>query len=181
VRNPVPPGCHLRVVPNRVTTHANSRSLLALVAFGAATAGAAWYGARYNGNRDAWYQELDKPSFTPPDAVFPVVWTALYAMIAWSGWRIWSAAPSRERNKALRLWISQLAANARWSKLFFGKHRPRLALADILALDGTITSYIAAARKVDRAAANAFIPYGAWVAFATVLNAEIVRLNPQEG
>ena len=102
-------------------------------------------------------------------------------MIAWSGWRIWSAAPSRDRNRALRLWISQLAANARWSKLFFGKHRPRLALADIVALEGTIASYIAAARRVDRAAANAFIPYGAWVTFTTVLNAEIVRLNPQEG
>jgi tryptophan-rich sensory protein len=54
-------------------------------------------------------------------------------------------------------------------------------LGDIVALEGTITSYIAAARKVDRAAANAFIPYAAWVAFATVLNAEIVRLNPQAG
>jgi tryptophan-rich sensory protein len=39
---------------------------------------------------------------------------------------------------------------------------------------------VTAARKVDRAAANAFIPYGAWVAFATVLNAEIARRNPQE-
>jgi benzodiazapine receptor len=161
---------------------AKSRSLLALAGFGLVTAGAAWYGARYsrNGNRDQWYRELDKPGFTPPDVVFPVVWTALYTMIAWSGWRIWSAAPSRERSAALRLWISQLAANARWSKLFFGEHRPKLALADILALEGTISSYIAAARRVDRAAANAFLPYGAWVAFATVLNAEIARRNPQE-
>jgi tryptophan-rich sensory protein len=162
---------------------ANSRSLIALGVFGVATAGAAWYGARYsrNGNRDPWYRELDKPGFTPPDHVFPVVWTTLYAMIAWSGWRIWSAAPSRNRNAALRLWISQLAANARWSKLFFGKHRPQLALVDILALEETIIAFIAAAYKVDRAAAGAFIPYAAWVAFATVLNAEIVRRNPLEG
>ena len=158
-----------------------SRSLLALAGFGLVTAGAAWYGARYsrNGNRDSWYRDLDKPSFTPPDKAFPAVWTSLYALIAWSGWRIWSAAPSRERNAALRLWISQLAANAKWSKLFFGEHRPTLALADVLALEGMIGSYITAARKVDRAAANAFIPYGAWVAFATVLNAEIARRNPQ--
>lgn len=162
---------------------ATSRSLLALGVFGVATAGAALYGARYsrNGNRDPWYRELDKPGFTPPDHIFPVVWTPLYAMIAWSGWRIWSAAPSRNRNAALRLWISQLAANARWSKLFFGKHRPQLALVDILALEETIIAYIGAARKVDRAAASAFVPYAAWVAFATVLNAEIVRRNPLEG
>jgi len=155
-------------------------SLLALAGFGLATVGAAWYGARYNrGNRDGWYRDLRKPSFTPPDKVFPVAWTTLYALIAYSGWRVWSAAPSRQRDAALRLWISQLAANAQWSKLFFGQRRPTLALADVFALEGSIIAYIAAAHKVDRAAAYAFLPYAAWVAFATVLNAEILRLNPQ--
>ena len=155
-------------------------SLLALAGFGLATAGAAWYGARYSrGNRDGWYRDLRKPSFTPPDKVFPVAWNTLYALIAYSGWRVWSAAPSRERNAALRLWISQLAANAQWSKLFFGQRRPTLALADVFALEGSIIAYIAAAHKVDRAAAYVFLPYAAWVAFATVLNAEILRLNPQ--
>jgi tryptophan-rich sensory protein len=40
-----------------------------------------------------------------------------------------------------------------------------------------ITAYTAAARKVDRPAAWLMSPYLAWVAFATLLNAEIVRLN----
>jgi translocator protein len=161
-------------------SNARTGSLLALAGFGLATAGAAWYGARYSrGNRDGWYRDLRKPSFTPPDNVFPVAWTTLYALIAYSGWRVWSAAPSRGRNAALRLWISQLAANAQWSKLFFGQRRPTLALADVFALEGSIIAYIAAAHKVDRAAAYAFLPYAAWVAFATVLNAEILRLNPQ--
>lgn len=154
-------------------------SLLALAGFGLATAGAAWYGARYSrGNRDG-YRNLRKPSFTPPENLFPVAWTTLYALIAYSGWRVWSSAPSRERDNALRLWISQLAANAQWSKLFFRERRPVLALADIFALEGSIIAYIAAAHKVDRGAAYAFIPYAAWVAFATVLNAEILRLNPE--
>ncbi|HVN17651.1 MAG TPA: TspO/MBR family protein [Dongiaceae bacterium] len=159
---------------------ASKASLLALAGFGLATAGAAWYGSRYSrGSRDPWYRELRKPSFTPPDKAFPIVWTALYALIAYSGWRVWNAAPSRERRLALRMWVSQLAANAKWSKLFFGERRPVLALVDIFALESSIISYIAAAHKVDRAAAYAFIPYGAWVAFATVLNAEILRLNPE--
>jgi translocator protein len=163
-------------------SNGKSRSLLALAGFGLATAGAAWYGSRYSRNesRDTWRRHLDKPSFMPPDKVFPIVETSLYAMMAWSGWRIWSAAPSRERKHALRLWISQLGANAKWSKLFFGQHRPGLALADVIALEGMIFSYIMAARKVDRAAANAFIPYAAWVAFTAVLNSEIIRLNPRQ-
>lgn len=153
---------------------------LALAGFGLATAGAAWYATRNSRdrNRDSWYRDLAKPGFTPRDEAFPAVWTALYALIAWSGYRIWSAAPSRSRNAALQLWLSQLAANAKWSYLFFGRHRPTLALADVVALEGTILSYISAAHKVDRAAAYAFVPYAAWVAFATVLNAEIIRLNP---
>jgi len=56
--------------------------------------------------------------------------------------------------------------------------RPTLALADVFALEGSIIAYIAAAHKVDCAAAYAFLPYAGWVAFATVLNAEILRLNP---
>ena len=159
-----------------------SGSILALAGFGLATAGAVWYGSR-NARRESratWYRRLDKPSFAPPQEVYPIVWITLYAMMAWSGWRVWSAAPSRERNHALRLWISQLAVDAKWSKLFFGEHSPTLALADAIALEGMIFSYIKAARKVDRAAGNAFIPYAAWVAFAAVLNAEIARLNPRE-
>ena len=163
-------------------SNGNSRSLLALAGFGLATAGAAWYGSRYSRkeSRETWYRQLDKPSFALARNVYPVVWTMLYAMMAWSGWRIWSAAPSRERKHALRLWISQLATNAKWSKLFFGEHSRTLALADAIALEGMIFAYIKAARKVDRAAANAFIPYAAWVAFAAVLNSEIARLNPRE-
>lgn len=160
----------------------NSRSWLALTGFGLATAGAVWYGARYGRkeSRTTGYRGRKKPSFAPAQTVYPIVWTTLYAAVAWSGWRIWSAAPSRERNHALRLWIKQLATSAEWSKHFFGGHRPTLALADAIALEGMIFSYIRAARKVDRAAANAFVPYAAWVAFAAVLNSEIARLEPGE-
>ncbi|MGA6979949.1 MAG: TspO/MBR family protein [Candidatus Sulfotelmatobacter sp.] len=163
-------------------TNGRSRSLLALGGFGLAVTGAALYGSRYSRreSRAAWYRDLEKPSFAPPKHVYPIVWTSLYALMAWSGWRIWSAAPSRERKRALRLWVSQLATNAKWSKYFFGLHSPTLALADAIALEGVILSYMRAARKVDTAAANAFIPYAAWVAFAAVLNSEIARLNPRE-
>jgi len=71
-----------------------------------------------------------------------------------------------------------LTANAAWTKFFFGKHRPGLALGDVVALESLIVRYIATARKVDRMAALCFVPYAGWVGFATVLNANIVRLNP---
>ncbi len=156
-------------------------SWIALGGFCAAVTAAAWVGSRYS-PRDArtrlWYSRLDKPDFTPPKAVYPVVWTGLYALMAVSGWRVWSAEHSDDRSQALRLWAAQLASNVEWTKLFFGEHRPLRALLDVAVLEVAIVKYIAAASKVDRAAAACFVPYAGWVAFAAYLNAEIARRNP---
>jgi tryptophan-rich sensory protein len=61
--------------------------------------------------------------------------------------------------------------------LFFGARKPVVALGDISLMLTAIAAYTAAARKVDRPAAWLMTPYLMWVAFATILNAEIVRLN----
>lgn len=160
---------------------ARQYSRLALFGFGAAVAVAGWFGARYS-PRDPrtrlWYRRLDKPPYDPPNYVFPIVWTALYSLIAISGWRVWQQKDSPERSRALRLWASQLATNAEWTRLFFGQHRPKHSLANVLTLQALIITYILAAREVDTTAAALFYPYAGWVAFATLLNAEIVRRNP---
>jgi len=156
-------------------------SLFALAGFGAAALAAGWIGSRYS-PRDArtrlWYRRLKKPSFNPPQYVFPVVWTALYALMAVSGWRVWRTEHSRERSRALSLWASQLVSNAAWTKIFFGEHRPVLALADVVGLESLVVRYIVTANKIDRPAALCFVPYAGWVGFATILNADIARLNP---
>ncbi|MGH9594329.1 MAG: TspO/MBR family protein, partial [Bryobacteraceae bacterium] len=158
-----------------------SNSSLALLGFSAAVAGAAFVGSRYS-PRDLktwlWYRRLKKPPFNPPDAVFPIVLTALYTMMAISGWRVWRHRDSPERTAALRLWVSQLIANAEWTRLFFGKHLPTWSLANLLSLQSTVIHYIFEARKIDQPAAALFVPYAAWVAFAGLLNEEIVRRNP---
>jgi len=158
-----------------------SGSMLALLGFGATVAGAAWFASRTSPKDPkirAWYRGLNKPAYDPPEPVFPVVWSALYTLIAISGWRIWRSESSPARTNALALWAAQLASNAEWTRLFFGDQRPQRALADVAVLESLILSYIALAKKIDPAAAVCFVPYAAWVAFATLLNAEIVRLNP---
>ena len=69
-------------------------------------------------------------------------------------------------------------ANAEWTRIFFGEHSPKRALSDVMALESIIIRYIMTTRKVDRVAALSFVPYAGWVAFATLLNAEIARRNP---
>jgi len=160
---------------------AKPRSGLAALAFGALSYGASAIGAlvmRSKGPADsAWFRSLNKPGFQPPNWVFAPVWTALYGTIAYSGFRIWRAEKSPERTKALALWAAQLAANAAWTPLFFGAHRPKAAMVDMIALDATASAYVAAAAKVDPRAAAAVGPYLAWLAFATALNGAIVAKN----
>ena len=121
-----------------------------------------------------WYEALAKPSFNPPSWLFGPVWTVLYVLIAVAGWRIWQ----RERSgAAMKLWWLQLTLNFLWSPVFFALHRIGLALVVILALLAAVLVFIAIARKVDGLAAWFFVPYAAWVAFASLLNASIWMLN----
>jgi tryptophan-rich sensory protein len=121
-----------------------------------------------------WYAGLAKPAFNPPNWVFAPVWSLLYICIALAGWRIWRADKSAPLKP---LWIGQLILNFLWSPVFFGLRLPGPALVVILALLATILVFIARAWNRDRIAAWLFIPYAAWVAFASLLNAAIVRLN----
>lgn len=130
-------------------------------------------------NRRRWYRRLSKPRFTPPEGLFAPVWSVLYALIAGAGFRLWRAPASAARRRALRWWAAQLALNAAWTPLFFGARRPRAALVDLALLDAAIVACVRAARRVDRPAAWMLAPYLAWSSFALLLNAEIVRRNPQ--
>ena len=152
--------------------------LRSLATFAAITAGAAAIGASATRkNRGLWYFLQRKPPFQPPKWAFGPAWTALYTLIAASGWRVYRAPKSAERTQALGLWGTQLALNTGWSLLFFGKKAKKLALADLVALLAAIAAYTERASKVDRAAAWMMAPYLGWVSFAGVLNEEIARRN----
>jgi tryptophan-rich sensory protein len=126
---------------------------------------------------DAWYATLHTPAFMPPNWLFAPVWSVLYVLIAVAGWQVWRAA-SPARAGLLALWILQLALNFLWSPLFFGAHRIGLALIDICGLLVVVVAFIVMARRQDETAAGwLMVPYAGWVAFATVLNASVFRLN----
>lgn len=125
-----------------------------------------------------WYAELAKPPFNPPNWIFGPVWTVLYLMMAIAFWRILICDPAEpRRTRAITLFVAQMALNAGWSVAFFGMHNPALALGVIVILETLIVLTINVFVKIDRLAGIVLIPYALWVAFATVLNIAIVRLN----
>ena len=130
-----------------------------------------------------WHAALTKPSWNPPGWLFGPVWTVLYVCIAIAGARVWQAAhedPTRAKARrwALALWTVQLVLNAAWSFLFFGLKAPGVALVEICVLLATIVAFMVPARRLDRLAFRLFVPYAAWVSFATFLNFTLWRLNP---
>jgi len=124
-----------------------------------------------------WYAGLVKPSWNPPSWLFGPAWTVLYAMMAVAAWLVWREGGWRARKRALRLYLTQWALNALWTPIFFGMHRPGLAFAEIIVLDVALLATLAAFWRVKRLAGALLIPYALWVAFATVLNHTIWRLN----
>jgi tryptophan-rich sensory protein len=124
---------------------------------------------------DEWYASLSKPSWNPPNAIFGPVWSVLYVMIGWLGFRIWKDGHTRHLK---RLWIAQMALNAAWTPAFFGLHSPELALAVIVGLFTAITLLARQAQQETLASRWMMAPYWLWVAFATSLNAAIAWMNP---
>lgn len=121
-----------------------------------------------------WYQALAKPSFNPPNWVFAPVWSVLYVIIGLVGARTFL---NHRRTPAMRFWVAQMIFNFAWSPLFFGFQEIALALIVIIALLISIVGFIAVSRKQDDLSALLFVPYLAWVAFATVLNTSIFLMN----
>lgn len=142
---------------------------LALVGVAAST------GARFR--PDGWYRSLAKPRWTPPDLAFPIAWGVLYILMAIAAWRVYLAEPSAARSAGLVFYALQLAANAAWSWLFFGRRQMFSALLDIVLLLGLIIATTVLFSRASELAAWLMLPYILWVMLALALNASVWRLN----
>jgi tryptophan-rich sensory protein len=154
------------------------RSTLIFLLFLAASFATAAIGgiATGPGVRD-WYPSLNKPPWNPPAWIFGPVWTFLYLCIAVAGFLVWRKAGFSGAKGTLLLFTLQLILNAGWSWVFFGMRQPGWAFAEIIVLWIVILATTIALFRVSQPAGGLFIPYLAWVTFASVLNGTIWQLN----
>jgi tryptophan-rich sensory protein len=125
-----------------------------------------------------WYTTIAKPSFNPPNWAFPVAWTTLFVLMGIAFWRVLRTPEGTPgRGRAIALFVAQLVVNVGWSAAFFGMRSPLYGLLVVVPFWAMIAATGWAFRKLDRPASWMLAPYLAWVTFATVLNAAIVRLN----
>ncbi|MBQ8183566.1 MAG: tryptophan-rich sensory protein [Clostridia bacterium] len=118
-----------------------------------------------------------KPAFSPPDILFPIVWTILYILMGIVAYIIDTSGYSDNKKRALTLYYVQLGFNFLWSFIFFNMANYLLAFIWIVILLGLIIATTVAFYKINPKAAYLMIPYILWVSFATVLNFSIFLLN----
>ena len=118
-----------------------------------------------------------KPPLSPPGIVFPIVWTILFALMGVGAARIYISPASRDRSRALGIFLFQLVFNFFWSIIFFNLRSFGLALLWLVVLWLLILWMIQAFHKTDPLSAYLQIPYILWVTFAAYLNFGVWRLN----
>jgi tryptophan-rich sensory protein len=120
---------------------------------------------------------VNKPPLSPPDWVFPVVWTILYALMGISAARVWLAEDSQEKSRSISLFIAQLAVNFFWPLFFFNLQAYGFALLCLILLWVLVFLLIFNTRRVDMLASWLLIPYLIWLTFAIYLNFGVYLLN----
>lgn len=124
-----------------------------------------------------WYELLQKPTWTPPNWVFPIVWPILYAMMGTAAWLVWRMDTVSLSDYEFKWFFVQLGLNAIWSWLFFGMHYISTGLAEILLLWIAIAFTLLLFWKKNWIAGLLLVPYLLWISYASALNFAIWQLN----
>jgi len=122
----------------------------------------------------SWYESLQKPSFTPPNWLFPLAWTTIYLLIAWAGYRL-TLIPGSQT--VLALWAAQIALNTLWTPVFFGANRIVASMIILAILWLVVAVMVVLAIELDVITGLILFPYLAWLTVAAALNFSIMRHN----
>jgi benzodiazapine receptor len=134
-----------------------------------------WFGSHFIPG--AWYESLNKPAWTPPNAVFPLVWFVLYALMGIAAWLVWLQSRFSHLPFALAFFVFMLLLNILWSYLFFGLHQTGAAFIEILVLWIVILAVVISFWRIRPVAGLMMLPCLLWVGFASVLNYWLWRMN----
>jgi tryptophan-rich sensory protein len=116
-----------------------------------------------------WYKEI-RPSITPPNYVFPIVWNILFFLIALSLYFSWTNSNEKQKTKIAWVFGINFLLNIFWSFLYFGIKQPGFAFLELIVLWFSIVAMISLTSKISKKASWLLVPYLLWVSFAAILN-----------
>lgn len=119
-----------------------------------------------------------KPPLTPPGAVFPIVWTVLYALMGIALYLVVNAQTDKQNKKiGIMIFMLQLFFNFIWTIVFFRLELCWVAFIIICILLFLIVLTIKVFGRINRTSGYILVPYLLWVAFALYLNLGYCVLN----
>ena len=121
------------------------------------------------------YDILNKPPFSPPAVIFPVMWTILYILMGVS-YSILETKSLNDRNIKV-IYFIQLFFNAMWSIIFFVFKLRFLSIIWILVLLIFVIYMIVLFYRKNKLASFLQLPYLFWIIFASYLNIGVYLLN----
>ncbi len=125
----------------------------------------------------AWYRDLSKPVWTPPNWLFPVAWTVLYLSSAYAASRV---AVLDGNAFGMGFWALQIALNTLWTPVFFGLRRIKAGVVVIACLWAAVLGTMLSFFQLDPLSGWLFVPYLIWSSYAGALNIAIWRMNPEQ-
>ncbi len=134
-------------------------------------------------NNYEWYNSLKLSPLNPPNFVFGIAWGFLYILIGLSLAFLLitntNSDPIIQKYKtiSLILFATQFIINILWTYMFFGLKNPLLGVIVILILDIVVIISIFFFYKVSKSSGTLFLPYLAWILFASNLNIYILIFN----
>ncbi|KAJ1139218.1 hypothetical protein NDU88_005593 [Pleurodeles waltl] len=115
--------------------------------------------------------------------MFPIAWSTLYTTMGYASYLVWKDLGGFN-NRAmvpLGLYAAQMILNWTWMPIFFGAHRLKLALAEILCLDCVVILTMTSWYPINKTSTVLMVPYLGWLSLATALTYCIWRDNPGMG
>ena len=111
-----------------------------------------------------WYLSLKQPEWKPPDAAFGIIWSTIFCLCAFSGWR-----GDVVLTASLERFIDQ--------RLYFNQHRPDWAMTELYFLWASVLLLIIGLWRLSKLSSLLLLPYLVWVTTAGFLNAATIELN----
>lgn len=129
-----------------------------------------------NGGFKSYSESVTKPPLSPPDWLFPVVWTILYILMGISSYLVFEKDKS-EAKQPLALYAIQLAMNFMWPIFFFLLNAYLFSFIWLTVLWAPVIAMTVMFYRVSRLAGLLQIPYILWLTFAAYLNLSVFLLN----
>ena len=124
-----------------------------------------------------FYSEINLSVLTPPNIVFPIVWTLLYAILVISFDLVLNHADKQKVRPAAQAFILNLFLQALWTFVFFYNAYFLVGFAILVVLDFVVAAMIKMFYDVNKTAGLLLTPYMLWLLFATYLNWAVADLN----